>query len=122
MARSFSASEVFQIVCGDDNDEEIIFPGSDADLGMNDTDDDDLEGDSDSDEPSEMYKTGTGNLSGGNEPGGQEDALPVPSAWCRLANPLEQAAISSVDGASISSSAAASEAIAASAATLTQSC
>ena len=68
MARSsFSASEVCQIVCGDDSDEEFIFPGSDDDLGMNDTDDDDLEGDSDSDEPSEMCKTGTGNLSGGNQ-------------------------------------------------------
>ncbi len=90
MARSsFSASEVCQIVCGDDNDEEFIFPGSDDDLGMNDTDDDDLEGDSESDEPSEMCNTGTGNLSGGDEPGDQADSLPGPSG-AALLTPLNR--------------------------------
>ncbi len=120
MARSsFSASEVCQIVCGDDNDEKFIFPGSDDDLGMNDTDDDDQEGDSDCDEASEMCNTGTRNLSGGDEPGDQVDSLPGPSA-AAFADSLEQDAVSSIDGASISSSIAASgksQAIATSAAT-----
>ena len=37
MARSsFSVSEVCQILCGDDGDEEYVFSGSDDDLGMDD--------------------------------------------------------------------------------------
>ena len=49
MARSFfSVSQVCRILCGDDSDEEYVFPDSDDDLGMEDMDDDDLSGDDDS--------------------------------------------------------------------------
>ena len=80
MARSsFSASQVCQIICGDDSDEEYIFSGSDDDLGMDDLDDDNLEGDSDYDEALETHSTGLESIPSSDEAVEQADSLPGPS-------------------------------------------
>ena len=40
-SQMFSASQVCQIVSGEDGDLDYVFPGSDDDLGMEETDEED---------------------------------------------------------------------------------
>ena len=74
MARSsFSVSQVCQILCGDDGDEEYVFSGSDDELGMEDLDDDDLSG---SEYDDNMHGTESASLPADDE---QPGSLPGPS-------------------------------------------
>ena len=49
-SQMFSASQVCQIVSGEDGDLDYVFPGSDDGLGMEETDEEDLENEVDSSE------------------------------------------------------------------------
>ena len=85
MARSsFSVSEVCQILCGGDGDEEYVFSGSDDDLGMDDLDDDDISGDDDDlsgddDSSFEVHDTGLASLPSDDESIEQPGSPPGPS-------------------------------------------
>ena len=73
-SETFTASQVCQIVTGDDGDLDYMFPGSDDDLGMEDMDDDELErqAESESDADAEIESTD------GTSPD-VENSLPSPS-------------------------------------------
>ena len=57
-SQRFSASQVCQIVTGEDGDMDYMFPGSDDDLDMEDMDDLESQGDSESESDTEMDQVG----------------------------------------------------------------
>ena len=77
-SQMFSASQVCQIVSGEDGDLDYVFTGSDDDLGMKETDEEDLENEVDSGEmDSNLYLlVSSGSTSGdeGSSSGGSESS------------------------------------------------
>ena len=78
-SQMFSASQVCQIVSGEDGDLDYVFPGSDDDLGKEETDEEDLENEVDSSEmhsnlfllaPSGSTSGDEGSSGGGSGSGG----------------------------------------------------